>query len=279
VSLDEEALEQLRKRVRAGGAERYHAANAAKGKLFARERVALLVDEGSFVEDGMYANVLAEGLPADGVVTGTATVDGRPVCLMANDSTVKAGSWGARTVEKIIRIIERAYTTGTPMVYLVDSAGARITDQVDLFPGRRGAGKIFYNQVKASGSIPQACALFGPSAAGGAYIPAFCDVVAMVDGNASMYLGSDRMVEMVTGEKTTLEAMGGAKVHCTESGVGHFLCKTEAEAIEAVRRYLSYLPSNWTLRPPAAPSAAGAAKIALGPPVPQIDRHTFEIVR
>jgi acetyl-CoA carboxylase carboxyltransferase component len=99
VTLDGEALEQLRKRVRAGGAERYHAANSAKGKLFARERVALLVDDGSFVEDGMYANVLADGLPADGVVTGTAAVDGRPICLMANDSTVKAGSWGARTVE------------------------------------------------------------------------------------------------------------------------------------------------------------------------------------
>ena len=116
---------------------------------------------------------------------------------MANDSTVKAGSWGARTVEKIIRIIERSYNDGVPMVYLVDSAGARITDQVDMFPGRRGAGKIFHTQVRASGSIPQVCALFGPSAAGGAYIPAFCDFVSMVDGNASMYLGSPRMVEMV----------------------------------------------------------------------------------
>src|SRR5262249_57145332 len=169
----------------------------------------------------------------------------------------------ARTVEKIIRIIERAYTTGVPMVYLVDSAGARITDQVDLFPGRRGAGKIFYNQVRASGSVPQACALFGPSAAGGAYIPAFCDVVAMVDGNASMYLGSDRMVEMVTGERTTLEALGGARVHCAESGVGHFLCKTEDEAVATVRRYLSYLPSNWTQNPPTAePMASTGADIA-----------------
>nr|WP_205863836.1 acyl-CoA carboxylase subunit beta [Planosporangium mesophilum] len=272
-------MEQLRKRVRAGGAERYHAANAAKGKLFARERVALLVDEGSFVEDGMYANVLADGLPADGVVTGTATVDGRPICLMANDSTVKAGSWGARTVEKIIRIIERAYTTGVPMVYLVDSAGARITDQVELFPGRRGAGKIFYNQVRASGSIPQACALFGPSAAGGAYIPAFCDVVAMVEGNASMYLGSDRMVEMVTGEKTTLEAMGGAKVHCTESGVGHFLCKTEVDAIDTIKRYLSYLPSNWTQQPPKTEAADAPSNVDLAALVPASERRAFDMRR
>ncbi len=279
MTLDGEALEQLRKRVRAGGAERYHAANAAKGKLFARERVALLVDEGSFVEDGMYANVLADGLPADGVITGTATVDQRPIALMANDSTVKAGSWGARTVEKIIRIIERAYAAGMPMVYLVDSAGARITDQVELFPGRRGAGKIFYNQVKASGSIPQACALFGPSAAGGAYIPAFCDVVAMVDGNASMYLGSDRMVEMVTGEKTTLEAMGGARVHCAESGVGHFLCKNEVEAIDTVKRYLSYLPSNWTQNPPTADARDAPEKIDLDALVPPNERQAFDMRR
>ncbi|MBX6752478.1 MAG: acyl-CoA carboxylase subunit beta, partial [Micromonosporaceae bacterium] len=213
----------MRTRILAGGAAKYHEANAARGKLFARDRIAALVDPGSFVEDGLFANALADNLPADGVVTGLARIDGRPVRLMANDSTVKAGSWGARTVEKIIRVIESAYTEGVPMVYLVDSAGARITDQVDLFPGRRGAGHIFYNQVRASGSIPQVCALFGPSAAGGAYIPAFCDVVAMVDGNASMYLASDRMVEMVTGERVTLEEMGGAKVHCEQSGVGHFL--------------------------------------------------------
>src|SRR5207344_1552524 len=143
--------------------------------------------------------------------------------------------------------IEKAYRAGIPMVYLVDSAGARITDQVELFPGRRGAGHIFYNQVRASGAIPQVCALFGPSAAGGAYIPAFCDVVAMVDGNASMYLGSPRMVEMVVGERTTLEEMGGARLHCSESGAGHFLCADEDEAIDVVRRYLSYFPSNWEL--------------------------------
>ena len=198
-------LPEIRARIERGGAPRYHETAAARGKLFARDRIALLADKGSFTEDGRYANALAADLPADGVITGTATVGGRPVALMANDSTVKAGSWGARTVEKIIRIIEKAYSSGVPMVYLVDSAGARITDQVEMFPGRRGAGRIFHTQVRASGSIPQVCALFGPSAAGGAYIPAFCDYVAMVDGNASMYLGSPRMVEMVVKEKTTLE--------------------------------------------------------------------------
>jgi len=278
VATDDEALAQVRKRVMAGGAERYHAANAAKGKLFARERIALLVDDGSFVEDGIYANSLADGLPADGVITGIARIDGRDVCVMANDSTVKAGSWGARTVEKIIRIIERAYQTSVPMVYLVDSAGARITDQVDLFPGRRGAGKIFHTQVRASGAIPQVCALFGPSAAGGAYIPAFCDVVAMVEGNASMYLGSDRMVEMVTGEKTTLEAMGGARVHTAESGVGHFLCKSEQEALDVVRSYLSYLPSNWQQQPPVT-EAAPPGTVDIGALVPASERQAFDMRR
>ncbi len=271
-------LAEVRARISAGGAERYHQQAAEQGKLFARARIELLVDSGSFTEDGAFANVLASGLPADGVITGTATVDGRPVALMANDSTVKAGSWGARTVEKIIRVIEQAYTAGLPMIYLVDSAGARITDQVQMFPGRRGAGKIFHTQVRASGSIPQVCALFGPSAAGGAYIPAFCDFVAMVDGNASMYLGSPRMVEMVVSEQTTLEEMGGARMHTSVSGVGHFLARNEADAIAAVRGYLSYLPGNWQLPPPVAPSRE-PKQTDLRALVPVSERQAFDMRR
>ena len=169
---------------------------------------------------------------------------------MANDSTVKAGSWGARTVEKILRIQETAEKLKVPILYLVDSAGARITDQIEMFPGRRGAGRIFYNQVKLSGKVPQICILFGPSAAGGAYIPAFCDIVIMVDGNASMYLGSPRMAEMVIGEKVTLEEMGGARMHCSVSGCGDVLAKNEEEAITLAREYLSYFPANFSVRPP-----------------------------
>jgi acetyl-CoA carboxylase carboxyltransferase component len=277
-STDGTDFEKLRETIERGGAARYHETAAARGKLFARDRIALLTDQGSFTEDGRYANALAEGLPADGVVTGTASVDGRPVAVMANDSTVKAGSWGARTVEKIIRIIEKAYQAGIPMIYLVDSAGARITDQVEMFPGRRGAGKIFHTQVRASGAIPQICALFGPSAAGGAYIPAFCDYVAMVDGNASMYLGSPRMVEMVVKEKTTLEEMGGARMHCTVSGCGHYLAATEADALAAVRRYLSYLPANWQQQP-AAHAEAGPEDIDLAGLVPDSDRQAFDMRR
>ena len=272
-------LGELRATVAKGGHPKYHAANAERGKLFARERLDLLLDPGSFVEDGLFANVMAGDLPADGVVTGTGLVDGRPVAVMANDSTVKAGSWGARTVEKIIRIIETAYRTGVPMVYLVDSAGARITDQVDLFPGRRGAGKIFHSQVRASGSIPQVCALFGPSAAGGAYIPAFCDIVVMVEGNASMYLGSPRMAEMVVGEKTTLEEMGGAKMHCSVSGCGTHLVKTEPEALDVVRRHLSYLPSNHLGTPPSAAPREPKPGIDLRALVPAEERKAFDMRR
>ena len=240
-----EKLKQTLARVEKGGASKYHQKNSEQKKLFARDRIALLVDEGSFVEDAMLANNRDHELPADGVITGTATMDGRVVAVMANDSTIKAGSWGARTVEKILRIQETAKDLQCPLFYLVDSAGARITDQIEMFPGRRGAGRIFYNQVAMSGQVPQICLLFGPSAAGGAYIPAFCDVVIMVEGNASMYLGSPRMAEMVIGEKVTLEEMGGAKMHCSVSGCGDVLAKSEKDAIDWARRYLSYLPASF----------------------------------
>ncbi len=206
-------LKEAIDRARAGGPQRHHEKSEQQGKLPVRERIARLVDEGSFVEEALLANWEQEGFGADGVVTGMARIGGRPACVMANDPTVKAGSWGARTVEKIIRIQERALDQLVPMIYLVDSAGARITDQVQMFPGRRGAGRIFHTEVKMSGLVPQVCLLFGPSAAGGAYIPAFCDVVIMRDGNASMYLGSPRMAEMVIGEKVSLEEMGGARMH------------------------------------------------------------------
>jgi methylmalonyl-CoA decarboxylase subunit alpha len=262
---------KLRERALAGGT-RYLPKLREQNKLTVRERLGLLLDADSFTEDGLFANVLAEDLPADGVVTGLGTVDGRSVAVMANDPTVKAGSWGARTVEKIIRIQETADRLQVPLFYLVDSAGARITDQIDMFPGRRHAGRIFFNEVRLSGRVPQICLLFGPSAAGGAYIPAFCDVVVMVEGNASMYLGSPRMVEVVVGEKVTLEELGGARMHCTVSGCGDFLVADDAEAIAVGRRYLGYLPGSWTQRPPAAqasPAPAGKAVADLIPEEPQ----------
>ncbi len=260
-----------------GGPQRHHEKTAEQGKLPVRERVALLVDEGSFAEEGLLANWQEEGLGADGVVTGLGTIGGRRVALMANDPTVKAGSWGPKTVEKILRIQERALSLQLPMVYLVDSAGARITDQVQMVPGRRGAGRIFHNEVRLSGQVPQICLLFGPSAAGGAYIPAFCDVVIMREGNASMYLGSPRMAEMVIGEKVTLEEMGGAKMHTGVSGCGHFLVKTDEEAIETARRYLSFMPGNWRGAPPSAPAAAPASTAAIEEIVPADENRPFDM--
>ena len=261
----------------AGGPERHHEKTAAQGKLPVRERVERLVDAGSFAEEGLLANWDAEGLGADGVVTGLATVAGRRICLMANDPTVKAGSWGPKTVEKILRIQERALALELPMIYLVDSAGARITDQVQMFPGRRGAGRIFHNEVKLSGRVPQICLLFGPSAAGGAYIPAFCDVVIMREGNASMYLGSPRMAEMVIGEKVTLEEMGGAKMHTGVSGCGHFLVKSDEEAIDLAQRYLSYMPGSWRETPPAAPPAEPGVERAASEIVPRDEKTPFDV--
>ena len=247
-----------RRAIAQGGAQKYHEQASRRGKLFARQRLELLLDPGSFVEDGMFANDLAGDLPADGVVTGVGRIDGRPVALMANDSTVKAGSWGSRTVEKILRVQEMAERLEVPLFYLVDSAGARITDQVEMFPGRRGAGRIFFNQVQLSGRVPQICILFGPSAAGGAYIPAFTDVTIMVEGNASMYLGSPRMAEMVIGEKVSLEEMGGARMHASVSGLGDALLPDEEEAIAWARRYFALMPQNFR---------AGPAVVAAAPPV------------
>jgi len=249
------------------GGTRYLPKLREQKKLTARERLDLLLDAGSFVEDGLFANVTAEELPADGVVTGLGTIEGRQVAVMANDPTVKAGSWGARTVEKIVRIQETAGRIRVPLFYLVDSAGARITDQIDMFPGRRHAGRIFFNEVGLSGVVPQICMLFGPSAAGGAYIPAFCDVVIMVEGNASMYLGSPRMVEVVVGEKVSLEELGGARMHCTESGLGDALVSDDKEAIEFAKAYFRYMPQRSGERPAV---CKGAAVRAGGKPIGEL---------
>jgi len=221
-------------------------------KLPVRDRLAVLLDPGSFVEDGLLANIRTEGLPADGVVTGVGTVEGRPVAVIAHDFAVKAGSWGELTCEKQIRILERADRDLLPVFYLVDSAGGRLTDQMGFFPGRRGASKIFQLQVALSGRVPQICCLHGPSAAGGAYMPAFTDWVGMIDGNASMFLASPRIAEKVTGEKVTLEEMGGARMHAEVSGCGDSVFDQDWEALAAARLLLTYLPANWQLRPPVA---------------------------
>src|SRR3954470_7084456 len=270
-------LERAAARAQSGGPERHRRKALEQGKLPVRERLDLLVEPGSFTEDALLANWEQDGLGADGVVTGVGNLAGRPLAVMANDPTVKAGSWGPKTVEKILRVQERALRSRVPMAYLVDSAGARITEQVQMFPGRRGAGRIFHTEVKMSGLVPQICVLFGPSAAGGAYIPAFCDVVIMREGNASMYLGSPRMAEMVIGEKVSLEEMGGARMHTGVSGVGHFLVKSDEEAIEVAKRYLSYFPTNWREDPPAAPPAAPGSGRPIRELIPEDENKPFDM--
>ncbi|MBA3742479.1 MAG: acyl-CoA carboxylase subunit beta [Sporichthya sp.] len=214
-------------------------------KLPVRDRLALLFDPGSFVEDGLLASAGEDSLPADGVITGVGRIEGRRVGIIASDFTVKAGSWGQLTCEKQIRILERADRDLLPMVYLVDAAGGRLTDQMGFFPNRRGASAIFHLQVRLSGRVPQICVLLGPSAAGGAYMPAFCDWVGMVEGNGSMYLASPRIAEKVTGEITTLEEMGGAMMHASVSGCGDEVFGSDWEAISATRLLLSYLPDDF----------------------------------
>src|SRR4051812_29223793 len=146
-----------------------------------------------------------------------------------------------------------------------------------MFPGRRGAGRIFHNEVRLSGQVPQVCVLFGPSAAGGAYIPAFCDVVIMREGNASMYLGSPRMAEVVIGENVSLEEMGGARMHTGVSGCGHFLAQSDVEAIALAKRYLSFFPQSWRDEAPTAPPAAPSNDRAIREIVPEDENKLYDM--
>ena len=242
--MSEERLRQEIARVREGN-PKYREKLRDEGKLFVRDRLKLLLDPGTeFQEDWLLARSREAETPADGVVTGVGTVLGRPVCIMANDYTVKAGSWGEKTVQKIVRIQEKAARLQVPLLYLVDAAGGRISEQIRIFPGRYHAGRIFYNEVQLSGVVPQICILFGPSPAGSAYLPALTDVVIMVEGKASMYVGSPRMVEMAIGEKVDQEALGGARMHCEESGCGDVLVGSDEAAIETAKRYLGYMPQS-----------------------------------
>ena len=244
MSQGEERYFQERARIEQGHTK-YREKLRAEGKLFVRDRLTLLLDPGSELqEDWLFARNRDADTPADGVVTGVGRVGGRTVCIMANDYTVKAGSWGEKTVAKIVRIQEKAARLQVPMLYLVDAAGGRISEQIKIFPGRFHAGRIFYNEVQLSGVVPQVCILFGPSPAGSAYLPALTDLVIMVDGKASLFVGSPRMVEMAIGEKTTLEELGGARMHTEVSGCGDVLAASDEEAIDLAKRYLAYMPSS-----------------------------------
>jgi acetyl-CoA carboxylase carboxyltransferase component len=277
VSEGEERYFRERARIEQGHVK-YREKLREEGKLFVRDRLKLLLDPGSeFQEDWLFARSQEADTPADGVVTGVGRVGGRIVCVMANDYTVKAGSWGEKTVQKIVRIQEKAARLQVPLLYLVDAAGGRISEQIRIFPGRFHAGRIFYNEVQLSGVVPQVCILFGPSPAGSAYLPALTDVVIMVDGKASLYVGSPRMVEMAIGEKTTLEALGGARMHCEVSGCGDVLATSDEQAIELAKQYLAYMPSSYRELPPVREGAEAKPGRAIEEIVPYDQRKYFDM--
>jgi acetyl-CoA carboxylase carboxyltransferase component len=246
----EERIREQIAEIMTGGPERGHEKIEQLGKLFVRERLDLFFDDIDY-ENGTFARYDAdENLAADGIVTGSGRINGRQVYFVANDYTVKAGTSSTMTIEKQLRIQERADEMGAPILYLVDSAGARITDQSGFFADRYRGGKMFYNQCLSSGRVPQIGVLYGPSVAGAAYTPMFCDYLFMVEGMSSMAIASPRMVEMVTGEEVEMENLGGPRVHATESGSADLTVTNEEEAVARVKDLLTYLPQDFTEKPP-----------------------------
>jgi acetyl-CoA carboxylase carboxyltransferase component len=245
-------LHAKRKKTLGMGGEEKIAKQRERGKLTVRERIDLLFDEGTFVELGQLAHARdgdADATPADGVVTGHGEVDGRQVWVIAYDFTVMAGSMGAVGEQfKAARVRDLALKYRKPIVWLLDSAGARIQETAGS--AFAGTGFLFYDQVVMSGVIPQVAAMLGPCAAGTAYIPGLADFVPMVKGTSSMALGGARLVKAATGEEVTDHDMGGSQVHTYESGVGDNEVENDAECIATVRRFLSYLPSSNTEQPP-----------------------------
>jgi acetyl-CoA carboxylase carboxyltransferase component len=250
-----EELAERRATARLGGGEERIAKQHAKGALTARERIDLLTDPGTFTELGLHAGIhfSVRGLegkdaPADGVVTGYGKVDGRMVAVAAYDFTVMAGSMGMTGETKVSRLRELALTKRMPMVWLLDSAGARIQEAVgSLFAG---SGHLFREEVVASGVIPQVAALMGPCAAGTAYIPGLADFVPMVKGRGSMALAGPHLVRAAVGEDVTQEELGGSRVHCRKSGVGDLEVASDEECIERIKEYLSFFPSHNEEPPP-----------------------------
>jgi acetyl-CoA carboxylase carboxyltransferase component len=269
-----EDLRARREQVKQGGGPEKIAAQHAKEKLTARERLELLIDFGTFVELGIHARPhfsqrAMEGreAPADGVITGYGKVNGRLAAVAAYDFTVMAGSMGMTGELKVARLRELALTKRIPMIWLLDSAGARIQEAVgSLFAG---SGHLFREEVVMSGVVPQVAALMGPCAAGTAYIPGLADFVPMVRGRGSMALAGPHLVRAAIGEDVTQEQLGGSRVHCRKSGVGDLEVADDTECIERIKQYLSYFPQSCEEPPPVLPS---------GDPIDRGDDELLDIV-
>jgi acetyl-CoA carboxylase carboxyltransferase component len=267
-------LLERRAAARLGGGEERIAQQHAADKLTARERIDLLVDPGTFSELGLHAGIhySVRGLedknaPADGVVTGYGKVDGRMVAIAAYDFTVMAGSMGMSGEIKVSRLRELALSKRMPMVWLLDSAGARIQEAVgSLFAG---SGHLFREEVVASGVIPQVAALMGPCAAGTAYIPGLADFVPMVKGRGSMALAGPHLVRAAVGEDVTQEELGGSRVHCRKSGVGDLEVADDQECIAKIKAYLSFLPSHNEQAPP---------KVEPSDPIDRMDEDLLDVL-
>jgi acetyl-CoA carboxylase carboxyltransferase component len=248
-------LHERREKARLGGGEEKIERQHSQDKLTARERLALLIDEGTFTELGIHGRphfsqraMEEKEAPADGVITGYGEIDGRLVAVAAYDFTVMAGSMGMTGEMKVARLRDLALGKRIPMIWLLDSAGARIQEAAgSLFAG---SGHLFREEVVASGVIPQIAALMGPCAAGTAYIPGLADFVPMVKGRGSMALAGPHLTKAVTGEDVTQEELGGSRVHTRVSGVGDLEVDSDEDCIEAIKAYLSYFPQNCEQKPP-----------------------------
>ena len=278
-------LRERRERARLGGGQERIDRQHAADKLTARERLDLLVDAGTWTELGLHAGIhhSVRGLdgkdaPADGVITGWGKVDGRPVAVCAYDFTVMAGSMGMTGELKVSRLRELALTKRMPMVWLLDSAGARIQEAVgSLFAG---SGHLFLEEVVASGVIPQVAALMGPCAAGTAYIPGLADFVPMVKGRGSMALAGPHLVRAAIGEDVTQEQLGGTRVHCRKSGVGDLEVPDDPACIQAIKDYLSFMPSHNRVAPPrreASPDPVDRCDDELLDVLPESNRKPYDM--
>src|SRR6476659_6156702 len=254
-----EDLHARRAQIALGGGEQKIAKQHSEEKLTARERLDLLLDEGTFSEMGIHGRphfsqraMDGKEAPADGVVTGYGKIDGRLAAVAAYDFTVMAGSMGMTGELKVGRLRELALTKRIPMIWLLDSAGARIQEAVgSLFAG---SGHLFREEVIASGVVPQVAALMGPCAAGTAYIPGLADFVPMVRGRGSMALAGPHLVRAAVGEDVTQEELGGSRVHCRKSGVGDLEVESDEACIDAIKSYLSYFPQHCEEPPPVKPT-------------------------
>ena len=274
--------------IESGGKEKYKKQLPEQGKKFVRDRIDLWFNSGGgsdagdgfLFEDGKFAAFDDDDvLPADGLITGGASFEGRDVHFMANDYTVKRGSMAAKGVEKFLRMQQRALKTGQPVLYLMDSSGGRIDQQTGFFANREGIGKYYYNHSMLSGRVPQICVLYGPCIAGAAYTPVFADFTVMVRGMSAMAIASPRMVEMVTGEEISLEDLGGPEVHAKHSGSADLIAADEEHARELVAQLVGYLPDNSDEKPPRVdPVAPSKSPEGIDGVVPQEPNRGYDMV-